>query len=72
MPKQSLILEIIFFFLNTFIANTTPLNYTAGYGEMELYDNYYFNHKPVPEDTLWPGILTAAGISISANDTIKP
>uniref|UniRef100_A0A7V1EIR6 T9SS type A sorting domain-containing protein n=1 Tax=candidate division WOR-3 bacterium TaxID=2052148 RepID=A0A7V1EIR6_UNCW3 len=72
MLKQSLILQIIFFLLNTFIAYATPLNYTAGYGEMELYNNYYFNHKPVPEDTLWPGILMAAGVSISANDTIKP
>lgn len=48
------------------------LNYTAGYGEMEMYENYYFNHKPVPRDTLWPEILVAAGISFSANDTIKP
>lgn len=69
--KKTVYLLILFFLIWT-ISSAEILNYAAGFGEMEMYENYYYNRKPVPRDTLWPGILLAIGNSLSANDTIKP
>ncbi|MCS7245617.1 MAG: T9SS type A sorting domain-containing protein [candidate division WOR-3 bacterium] len=50
----------------------TPLNYVAGFGEMEYIDRYYYNRKPIPRDTLFPNIVLSMRVFFYGDDTIKP
>ncbi len=63
---------VLFTLLSSMLyAQDIPINYVAGYGEMEYIDRYYHNRKPIPYDTLnWGDSISIAWGSSFWGDTL--